>query len=136
MNKLFGIGLFEIRPHRVQIGDSLSGSHSRLQMSQDLKNPTVVPARVQVKPSGHLLLVDDRHKEIGRDKQQSPLEPRRRYTDDGERMLIDPNDAAHHATIVLKMGVPIWVGEHDIRSAVLAMLIGGVEEMAKIRLNP
>ena len=50
-------------------------------------------------------------------------------------MLVQLNDTAHHATIILKMGVPIRVGEHDIRSAVRAMLIRGVEETAKIRLN-
>ena len=49
--------------------------------------------------------------------------------------LLSLNNAAHHAAIILKMGVPIRVGEHDIRSAVRAMLIGGVEETAEIRLN-
>src|ERR1700730_14661456 len=103
MTSLFRIGLFDICPHSVQIGDSLVGSYSRLQMSQDLKDPIIVPARVQFKRFGHLLLVDDRHKEIGRDKQQSPLEPRWRYTNDSERMLVQPNNAAHHAAIVLKV---------------------------------
>ena len=51
-------------------------------------------------------------------------------------MLVQLNHTAHHAAIVLKMAVPICVAEHDIRSAVRAMLIGGVEETAKIRLNP
>ena len=50
-------------------------------------------------------------------------------------MLVHLNSTAKHAAIILKMGVPIPVAEHDKRSAVGAMLIGGVEETAKIRLN-
>jgi hypothetical protein len=50
-------------------------------------------------------------------------------------MLVELNNTAHHVAIVLKTGVPIRVAEHDIRSAVGAMLIGCVEEPAKIRLN-
>src|SRR3984885_5427307 len=33
------------------------------------------------------------------------------------------------------MAVPICVGEHDIRRAVWAVLIGSVEETAKVRVN-
>lgn len=50
-------------------------------------------------------------------------------------MLVHLNRTAHYATIILKLGVPKRVGKHDIRSTVRAMLIGGVEEMAKIRLQ-
>ena len=50
-------------------------------------------------------------------------------------MLVHLHNTAHHAAIILKMGVPIRVGEHDIGSAVRAMLVGGVEETAEIRLN-
>ena len=63
------------------------------------------------------------------------MELGRRYAEDGEGMLVHLDHTAHHAAIILKMAVPIGVGEHDIRSAVGAMLIGGVEETAKIRLN-
>src|ERR1019366_5073943 len=52
-----------------------------------------------------------------------------------KRMLVHLNDTAHHATIVLKMAVPVRVGEHDIGSAVRAMLVEAVEEAAEIRLN-
>src|SRR5260370_20576391 len=68
LTKLFGIGLFQIRAHSVDIGDSLIGSHSRLQMSDRLKNPMGVPPLVQDILAAHLLLVDDWHKKIGRDK--------------------------------------------------------------------
>ena len=64
------------------------------------------------------------------------MELRWRYSDDGKRMLVHLNDTPHHATIVLKVGVPKRVTEHDIRSAVRAMLIRGIEEMAKIWLKP
>src|ERR1700730_82959 len=105
-------------------------------MSEGLKNRTNIPARFQQIFPVHLLLVDDRHKEILRDKKQSPTELRWGYTDDGKRMLVQLNATAHHAAIVLETGVPIRVGEHEIRGAVGAMLIGAVEETAKIRLNP
>ena len=57
------------------------------------------------------------------------------YTDDCKRMLIDLNFAAHHSTVILKTSVPIRVTEHDVRCAVRAMLVRGLEETAKIRLH-
>src|SRR6202041_2022399 len=68
-------------------------------------------------------------------KQHGPLESGRRHAKDGEWMLVEPNNTAHHAAIILKMAMPICVGEHDIRRAVWAMLIGSVEEAAKVRLH-
>jgi hypothetical protein len=50
-------------------------------------------------------------------------------------MPVEPNNAAHHGAIVLKMAMPICVGEHDIGRAVWAVLIGSVEETANIRLD-
>ena len=134
MALVFGIGLFEIRANRVQIGNRLRRSDSRLQVSHHHHDPTV-PARVQEIYPVYLFLVHHRHEESGRENQYSPAEARRRYTDDSERMLVELNRAAHHAAVILKMRVPIRVGEHHIRGAVHAMLIGGVEETAKIRLN-
>ena len=80
-------------------------------------------------------MVHDGHEDIRSEKQDGPLEPWRRHAKDGEWMPVEPNNAAHHAAIVLKMAVPICVGEHDIGRAVWAMLIGIVEESAKVRLN-
>jgi hypothetical protein len=80
-------------------------------------------------------MVHDGHEDIRSEKQDGPLEPWRRHAKDGEWMPVEPNNAAHHGAIVLKMGVPICVGEHDIRRAVWAMLIGIVEESPKVRLN-
>src|ERR1700730_1426563 len=104
-------------------------------MSQHHQN-AAVPARIQHIRALHLFLIDDRHPEIGKDKHQRPPELGWRYTDDGERMFVELNDTAHHTSIVLKMAVPKRVGEHDIRGAVGAMLIGTVKETAEIRLNP
>src|SRR6266404_9476876 len=63
------------------------------------------------------------------------MEVRRGYTDDREGMLVELNCTSHYATIILKTGVPIPIAEDDIGSTVGAMLIGGVEDAAKIRLN-
>ena len=49
-----------------------------------------------------LFLVNDRHKKIGRKYQYAPAESRRRYTDDGERMLVELHNTAHNAAIILK----------------------------------
>src|SRR6266436_2575082 len=105
-------------------------------MSERLKNHMGVPARVQEGFAIHLLLVDDGHEEIGGDKQHRAAEVGRGYTDDGERMFVQPNNAAHHTSIILEMTVPIGIAEDEIWSAVAALLIGAVEETAKIRLSP
>src|SRR5580704_4814991 len=80
-------------------------------------------------------MVHDGHEDIRSEKQDGPLEPRRRHAKNGDWMLVEPNNAAHHAAIILKMAVPICVGEYDIRRAVWAVLIGSVEETAKVRLH-
>jgi len=48
---------------------------------------------------------------------------RRRYPDDGKRMLVELENTPHHAEVTLKMALPISVGEHNIGSAVRAMLV-------------
>src|SRR5690348_11713665 len=80
-------------------------------------------------------MIHDGHEDIRSEKQDGPLELWRCHAKDGEWMPVEPNNAAHHGAIVLKMVVPICVGEHDIRGAVWAMLIGSVEESPKVRLN-
>src|ERR1700735_386265 len=80
-------------------------------------------------------MVHDGHEDIRSEKQNCPLEPRRRHAKNGDWMLVEPNNTAHHSAIILKMAVPISVGEHDIGRAVWAMLIGSVEETAKVRLH-
>src|SRR6516165_5059888 len=80
-------------------------------------------------------MVHDGHEDIRSEKQDRPLEPWRRHADDGEGMAVEPNNAAHHVAIILKMAVPKCVGEHDKGRAVWAVLIGSVEETAKVRVN-
>src|SRR4029077_9165685 len=127
---VFGIALFESGANRVQVGNRLRRSDSRLQMPKRLTDPTV-SAGVQKIRRVVVFLVDDGYKEIGREDQNSPAESGRRYTDDGKRMLVEMENAADHAAVILKMAVPIRIGKDDIWS----MLIGGVNEPAKIRLN-
>src|SRR5215472_17471001 len=99
-------------------------------MAQRLNNPATVPAHFKDIYPLHLFLVDKRYKKIGGEKHHRPTEAMRRNTDDGERMLVELNDTAHYATIILKAGVPISVTEHYVRSTVGAVLIGTVEETA------
>src|SRR5262252_5452043 len=103
-------------------------------MSNRHENPA---GRAGVKKIGSLdlLSIHDGHKEIGREKQYSALELRRRYTNDGERILVQLNRTAHHPTIFLEMSMPISIRQHDIRSAVRAVLIRAVEEAAQVGLN-
>ena len=82
-----------------------------------------------------VILVDDWHKKIGRENQYTPAEPRRRNTNDCKRMFIELNNAAYHAAVILKMGVPIFVGKHDIWRAVWSLLIGWVDEPAEVGLD-
>src|SRR5438067_1314942 len=63
------------------------------------------------------------------------MKARRRYTNDRERMLVDLDRAPEYARVILKMDVPVGVREHDIRRAIRAALIGGVEKPAHLRLQ-
>jgi hypothetical protein len=99
-------------------------------MSKYVANPTI-SSRFQEIPRVALLLAKDWHKKIGREDQYSPSKPGRGYADDGVRMAVETENAAHDATIILKTAVPIRVGKHDIWS----MLVGGVDEAAKVGLN-
>src|SRR5579871_6085255 len=50
-------------------------------------------------------------------------------------MFVDLNNAPQHASIIVKVGVPIGITEHHVRSAVRTMLIGRVEETPQIWMN-
>lgn len=80
-------------------------------------------------------MVHDGHEDLRSEKQDGPLEAWRRHAKNGHWMSVDSNNAAHHAAIILKVAVPICVGEHDKRRAVWAVLVGSVEETAKIGVN-
>src|SRR5580704_7969817 len=100
-------------------------------MADGLENPTAAACVQAVL----VLEADDGHKEIGREQQKGSLKLRRSYTDDREGTLVHFHRTAHRAGIILEMTVPISVAEYDIRSAVGAVLIGGMEETANVRLN-
>jgi hypothetical protein len=93
-------------------------------MSECLKNPTL-GARVQVHFPIDLRRVDDGHKQIGIEEDQGAMKFRRCHTDDGKGMLVQLDDAADDAAIILKTSVPVGVTEHDVGSAVGAMLVQG-----------
>src|SRR5437868_978360 len=103
-------------------------------MSHGQMNP-VLAADAEPIPAHHLLVIDQRYKEIRGEKYYSPVEFCRRDAENGKRMFVHLHNAPNHAAIVLKMAVPICIREHDIGGAVGTMLIGAVEETAKIRLN-
>src|SRR5277367_6838883 len=105
-------------------------------MTEYLKDRVLVPSPAERSLDSRLLLIHDREKEIGRNKQQRALKPRLRYADDRIRMLVDLNDSTHHTAVVVKAAMPEGVGEHQIRGAVRSVLVGGVEESPKIRLKP
>lgn len=69
------------------------------------------------------------------EKHPGPIKLRGRDADDSKRMFVQLDDAADNASIILKTSVPIRIAEHDIWSAMGAMLIGGMNEPAEIRLK-
>src|SRR5580658_1948222 len=104
-------------------------------MSHGLEDRMFGKARAQA-VHAQLFLIDDGHEEVGRDERDRSLKTGRRHTDDGVRMLVEADLTADDARIALEAGVPISVSENDIRGAVGAALIGGMEEAAEIGMNP
>ena len=50
-------------------------------------------------------------------------------------MFVDLNRAAHDAAVVVETGVPVRVGQDDVRRAVGSALVGRVEESSEKRAN-
>src|SRR5262252_2098210 len=94
----------------------------------------VLATQVQLVLALDLLLVRHRYIKIGMRKHERAVEVRRRYTEDGKRMFVDQNRAAHDTQIVMKMVVPVHIAQHDIRHTVGATLITAMEEVTKMRL--
>ena len=63
------------------------------------------------------------------------MKRRRRYANNRVRVLVQLHRLAHHARIILKMAVPECVTQHDVRCAVLAVLIRGVKHAPHVRLH-
>src|SRR5579875_2068357 len=98
------------------------------------KHPAVSPF-VQAVPPLNLLLIHNRHKHVGEEKQYASVKLRRRYSENCKRIFVQPDDAAHHTAVIWKMAVPIAVAQHYVRCAVRAMLIGAMEKTPQVRLN-
>ena len=120
----------EIRADGVEVGLGLRGSDAGLEMAHGLKQREAATRAHVV--SIEQVVFNERDKEIGIEKHEGSVEFRRGDAEDGEGMPVNANDTVDHAAIVLKTGMPIGVGEYDIGSAVGPMLIGRVEELAKI----
>ena len=68
-------------------------------------------------------------------EQLRAAEVRRGNAKNREGMLVQLNRTPHDCRIPEEMIAPIGIAEHDIRTAVGAVLIGAVKEAAKIRLD-
>ena len=73
--------------------------------------------------------------QVRREEKLSAAEIGRRHTQNRVGVFVDLNGAAYHRGIVVKVAVPIGVAQYHVRHAVLPMLIGAMEEPAKIRLD-
>src|ERR1700742_1200616 len=80
-------------------------------------------------------MIHDGHEDIRSEEQHGPLEVRRGHAKDGDWILVETNNAAYHAAIILEMAVPVGVGENDVGRAVWAMLIGSMEEAAEVGVD-
>src|ERR1700733_12728495 len=86
-------------------------------------------------PSSQLRQVHQGSPQGRREEKLSAAEAGRRNAQNRVGMLVDLDGVAYHRGIVVKVAVPIGVAQNDIRHAVLSMLIGAMEEPAKIRLD-
>src|SRR5580700_2862571 len=103
-------------------------------MPEHHKNATV-PALVESAGAFYLLLVDDRDPEVRREQRKVSAKALWGDAEDGEGMLVELNDAAYDAAVILKMRVPVGPGQHDVRCAVGATLVGPMEETSEKGLN-
>ena len=69
------------------------------------------------------------------EEQQGSMKSRRRHTDHCVRMFIHQDVLSDYAAVIMKMCMPVLVGEHDVGRAVWAVFIGGVKETSEIRLQ-
>ena len=119
----FRIAFFEFRANRIQIGSRLFAGVTPAFRCPITEKTQRLPRSFSSFCPSTCSLIDDGHKEIGKEKYQRSVELRRCHAHNRKRIFIHLNNAAHYARIIVKMGVPIGVGEHDVRSAVCAMLV-------------
>ncbi len=78
---------------------------------------------------------DQRNPKRGCKEQFCAAEIARRDADDGEWMLIDVDRPANNASVLKKMTAPVCIAQHDVGSAVDALLIRGMEKAPQIWLD-
>src|SRR5947209_15912684 len=93
------------------------------------------PPNVQKVFSLYLLVIYHWNEEIRGEKQKRPVKIRRRDTDDREWMLVELNYAPHYACVILKSGMPITVGEHNVRRTIRTAIVRGMEQPPQVRLH-
>src|ERR1700730_1576160 len=114
----------------MQVGGCLRAGDSWLYTSNEPEVPA--SALIQTVEALNLLLVHQRHPQSGRKKYFCPAELWGGNTENGEGMFVQLNRAPYHRWIAAEMTAPICTAEHDVRTAVGAVLIRGVKETAKI----
>src|SRR5690242_13043094 len=92
---LFRVVLYQRHANRIQISGRLRRRDPRLQMPKHIINPMIAP-RSQKTLAVYLFLIHDGHKEIGRESHKNAEKSRRRYSNDGEGMLVELNDSPNH----------------------------------------
>src|SRR5580704_12374460 len=107
MADFLGIGLCETCAYRIHVSGGLHGSHTWLEMPECFEDRLDASSRFQRTLGRHLLLVHHRHEEVRGYEQQRALKLRRRDPNDGVRVLIELNNPANDAAIVLEIAVPI-----------------------------
>src|SRR5271168_145317 len=95
----------------------------------------MVPATLYWVESGHLRKVHQGRPQVRREEKLSAAEVGRGHAGNRVGMLVDLNGAAHRGRIAIEVAVPVGVAQYHIGHAVLAVLIGTMEEPAKIRLD-
>src|ERR1700734_2741434 len=80
-------------------------------------------------------MLDQRHEHRGIEEEECPVKIPGRNAQNGEGMAIELDHPADDSAIVLEMGVPVLIAQHDVGRAVGRALIGSMEKVAQIWLQ-
>ena len=130
---LFGIQLRQRRRNCVQVRGRRACGHPGLHMADDPHEMGVTT--LQRVPSADLRQVHNGRKQIRREEKHSAAEVSRRNPRNRVGMLVDLNRAAHRGAVAVEVAVPVGIAQDYKGHAVLPMLIGAVQQPAKIRLH-
>ena len=130
---LFRIRLCQRSGNGVQVRCRRGGRHPGLQMAD---HPGEMGAALLHRiPSAHLRQVHQGRPQVRREEKLRAAKVGRRNPRNRVGMLVDLHGAAHRGRIAVEVTVPVGVAQHDVGHAVLSMLVGTMEEPAKIRLD-